>query len=231
MDKIEKVSATALKLKTLRNRAGLSVRAVGASIGMPPTTYASYEDKFKKPFIPVELAKKLAEVFAPRGVGKDEVLALAGIVASSQPEPQTPAGTTCRNDDGAEYVRIPVYDRFATDGGGQPAFHYMSMGLLRTFSDAPADHLAFVRVTGDSMEPLLFDGDLALVDTSPTRLSAPAIYGFVMDGGVVIKHASRRLDTGAVTLISHNPRYEPQTVSGPDKLHILGRIVFSIRKL
>lgn len=48
---------------------------------MPPSTYAAYEDpkKFKKPILPFDLAKRLAELFAEHGVPKHETMELAGV--------------------------------------------------------------------------------------------------------------------------------------------------------
>lgn len=72
------------KLKELRNRTGpkrLSSRVVADALGMPASTYAAYEDpnKFKKPIIPFDLAKRLADLFADHGVPRSETMALAGV--------------------------------------------------------------------------------------------------------------------------------------------------------
>lgn len=138
---------------------------------------------------------------------------------------------------GAEFARIPVYDVHLSAGYGATNstenildFYTIGMNMLRDFTDAPINRLVFVRVKGDSMEPLLTTGDWVLVDTRETRLATPAIYAFVNDGEAIIKHASQHLETGAVTLFSHNPKYEPQTITNPDCLRVIGRIALSIRK-
>lgn len=48
---------------------------------MPHTTYAAYESpaKFKKPILPLDLAKRVALVLADHGVPPNEVMALAGV--------------------------------------------------------------------------------------------------------------------------------------------------------
>lgn len=139
--------------------------------------------------------------------------------------------------DGTEFARIPVYDVRLSAGGGASNydetpidFYTIGMSMLRDFTDAPVKRLAFVKVKGDSMEPLFTTGDWVLVDTRETHLATPAVYAFVNDGEAVIKHASQHMETGAVTLISHNPKYEPQTITRPECLHVIGRIVLSIRK-
>lgn len=48
---------------------------------MPSSTYAAYEDpaKFKKPILPLDLAKRLADVLELRDVRRADVMALAGV--------------------------------------------------------------------------------------------------------------------------------------------------------
>lgn len=69
------------QLKAIRDRAGLSVRKMAMALDVPASTYAAYEDpaKFKKPILPLALAKKIAAVLEPRGIGVAEVMALAGL--------------------------------------------------------------------------------------------------------------------------------------------------------
>lgn len=71
------------KLKELRGRAvpKLSVRKLAEALGMPPSTYAAYEDpaKFKKPILPLNLAKQIADVLVPMGIDRSDVLQLAGL--------------------------------------------------------------------------------------------------------------------------------------------------------
>lgn len=57
------------------------MRKLAAELGIPPSTYAAYEDpnKFKKPILPLDFAKKLASVVTRNGVEVEEVMALAGI--------------------------------------------------------------------------------------------------------------------------------------------------------
>ena len=56
------------RLKALREKSGLSVRKTAAAINMTATTYQYYEQGFKKPHLPRELALALADVFSEHGV-------------------------------------------------------------------------------------------------------------------------------------------------------------------
>jgi hypothetical protein len=60
---------------------------------MAASSYAFYEDanKFKKRFLPVELAQSLVAPLTMRGVDVADVLALAGIGDASTAEPVPPA--------------------------------------------------------------------------------------------------------------------------------------------
>lgn len=45
-----------------------------------PSSYAFYEDRrYKKPILPLDLAKRLADLFEARGIPRSETLALAGL--------------------------------------------------------------------------------------------------------------------------------------------------------
>lgn len=69
------------KLKALRVESGLSVRALAIGLGMPASTYAAYEDpaKFKKPILPLDLAKRIADKLEVCGVDRSKVMELAGL--------------------------------------------------------------------------------------------------------------------------------------------------------
>jgi phage repressor protein C with HTH and peptisase S24 domain len=80
-------SSIGKSLKALRARAGMSVREVADALGRPASTYASYEDKFKKPYLPMELALELVRVWSPRGVARGDILALTGLDQGASDDP------------------------------------------------------------------------------------------------------------------------------------------------
>ncbi|HEX7968019.1 MAG TPA: helix-turn-helix transcriptional regulator, partial [Stellaceae bacterium] len=72
------VSAASRQLKQLRQRAGLSIREVAQALGMEHgSSYQHYEDRFKRPFLPLELVMKLVPLFQAGGVEAGELYALA----------------------------------------------------------------------------------------------------------------------------------------------------------
>lgn len=87
----ERMSSAALRLKELRKSAipALTVRAMADALGIPFGTYSSYETpaRYKKPFLPMDLTRKVASVLSDRGVDPAEVMKLAGLTAEeAEPE-------------------------------------------------------------------------------------------------------------------------------------------------
>lgn len=75
-----KPAPAAERLKTLRREAGLSLREMARELGLSPTSYQHYEDRFKRPYLPVDLATRVISVLARRGLTTD---ALADLVLSA----------------------------------------------------------------------------------------------------------------------------------------------------
>jgi transcriptional regulator with XRE-family HTH domain len=74
-----------VKLRKLRERAGLSMREVAEALGYPHASgYQRYEDAdmYTKKYISVEMAEKLVPLLSGRGnppIKPEEVMALAGL--------------------------------------------------------------------------------------------------------------------------------------------------------
>lgn len=63
----------------------MSIRDVAQQVDSAGSTYAYYESpRFKKDVIPVSMARRLAELWAPRGVDSGQVMALAGMTSGEQ---------------------------------------------------------------------------------------------------------------------------------------------------
>lgn len=139
MAAMAETSAAARDLKRLRERSGLSIREVASAIERPASTYASYEDKYRKPYLPLELAKQLEAVLVGRGepaITSNDVLALAGVTralfagepgagASDRPNrdrpgpDRTPQRRQARPaETAAALAPIPELDVRALAGGG-----------------------------------------------------------------------------------------------------------------
>jgi len=214
----------------LRQRSGLSIRQVAEALGMEHgSSYQHYEDRFKKPLMPLDLVLKLVPIFEPRGVEAAELFALAGVDGSGH----RPLASTARPEAGAPTLRIEELDVRAgagsglTDGGNRPVAEWqIPSEIIRGYTTAPAAELRIITVLGDSMEPTLMPGQRALVDTGDRRPSPPGIF-VVWDGlGLVVKRVQLlpHTDPPRVKITSDNQAYEPYERS-LDEAYIQGRVI------
>lgn len=89
-----------------------------------------------------------------------------------------------------------------------------------------------IQVRGNSMEPLLQDGDRVLVDTTQTTPSPDGVYVFDDGGGPEVKELQRvrGSDPQKVDIISANKDYSTSRVP-LDQIRIVGRVVAAIRRI
>ena len=215
-------SPAARKLKQLRQRAGLSIREVAHALGMEHgSSYQHYEDRFRKPHLPLDLMRKLVPVFAKGGVESSELLALAGVEAR----------TSGPGD--ATMLRIEELDVRASAGAGLVgseervvAQWQVPTEIVRGYSTAPAAELRIITVMGDSMEPALMPGQRVLVDTGDRLPSPPGIF-VVWDGlGLVVKRIQvlPHTEPPKVKITSDNAKYDPYERT-LDEAYIQGRVI------
>jgi repressor LexA len=126
--------------------------------------------------------------------------------------------------------KLPVYGSVAAGEGDFADNHIVD------YEEAPAKYKRgdyfYLTVDGDSMEPLLHNGDYALCKRTPTVDSGTiAIVAIDGDVGVVKKVI---YDETTVTLISYNSeKYPPRSFKDREKLRlrILGEVIESKTKL
>jgi hypothetical protein len=84
-----------------------------------------------------------------------------------------------------------------------------------------------VSVSGDSMEPALFDGDTIIIDTLVDRVDASGVYVIRLGVDLLVKRIQRRLD-GALIISSDNKKYEAEELSAArsGELRVEGRLVW-----
>jgi phage repressor protein C with HTH and peptisase S24 domain len=133
-----------------------------------------------------------------------------------------------------DWVDVPRLSLDASAGPGSLAGEEAPIGAFR-FSARwlrgqgldPA-RLSAIAVAGDSMEPLLRDGDEILVDTAPRPLR-DGIYVARLDDALLVKRIALGRG-GTVSLISANPAYPP--IEAPrDELEVIGRVVWKSGRL
>jgi len=136
-------------------------------------------------------------------------------------------------------VQIPEYEISFSGGPGRVALDYeildapaveatYRLSWLHQQRLFPGDLKRF-KVTGSSMEPLLFEGDTILVNTAentPDLLRDGKVYAIRYGRELRVKRLYRRLD-GTLILRSDNPRYEDETVPpelASEHITIIGRV-------
>lgn len=133
-------------------------------------------------------------------------------------------------------VLIPRYAATLAAGSGQwnegrqlvDYLPFTSDFLRERLNRSSAHGLVILEAKGDSMLPTIHDGELLLVDESDTRI-VDGIFAFVLDGDARLKRFRKTID--GVTLISDNPAYDPEKVTGAamKKLQIIGRPLLGLQ--
>lgn len=160
-------------LKAMREKAGLSVRAVAEALDRPASTYASYEDKFKKPFLPVDLARALIPIFEPKGISRHEILALAGLDMEPPPRRPAPSPPADEIDTRSLPRNLPILGSGAAGEDGMFEFNGQTLDYVRRPPRIAAVRDAYaLYVTGESMTPWREHGDLVIVHPhQPVRVN------------------------------------------------------------
>lgn len=89
-----------------------------------------------------------------------------------------------------------------------------------------ADKLKVFHVSGDSMEPVLFDGDSITVNTADTEILNGRVYAFTYAGEFRVKRL-RKLMNGSISVLSDNPSWDTEIIPTAEtvNIHIVGRVV------
>jgi repressor LexA len=183
---------------------------VAEAINITQTTYARYESGKRAPR--PAILTKLAEYFK---VSTDYLLG-----ATENPLP--PNAYPVEN-----LVAIPVMGSVRCGPGGLAYEEYEGFELADVKNPSEYFHL---RVTGDSMEPDIKAGMLALVhkqeDVESGELAVVVIDG---DEGTLKKVIKRE---GTIILQAFNPKVEPRIFTGEElsEVHIVGKVVETKRK-
>lgn len=90
--------------------------------------------------------------------------------------------------------------------------------------------LSLLPARGDSMLPLIHDGDMMLVDESDRRPGARGgVYVIRLDGALIVKRVSVRAEQA--TIASDNPDYPPIAPRAASDLEVTGRVIWLSRSL
>ncbi len=121
---------------------------------------------------------------------------------------------------GSTYLDVPVTE----------TIRHFPIEWLRLYTRADPANLIFAQGVGDSMMPTLLDSDLLLIDCSQQSLNVSDKIWAVSYAGLGAVKRLRAKPDGGVDLLSDNTLV-PNVTAYDGELHILGRVVASVRKM
>ena len=197
------------RIKSLRTAAGMKQAELAAQLHVSQAALSGYENgQFEATN---DVYRKIAENF---GVTLDYLMGTAPISVKMDP------------------VRIPVEGMVAA---GYP--HFADEEILDFEEVSPGlaarGELFGLRVTGQSMEPMIMDGDIAIVRRQDDAENGDTVVAKVNGDEATVKKLRRSTDM--LTLVPINPTFEPLffTPQQVDELpvRIIGKVVELRRKL
>ena len=136
-------------------------------------------------------------------------------------------------------VEIPLRDTQARAGAGlalaeQSIIDQVSVKATwaSQFSRSGAlDDLSFIQAEGDSMQPLIHNGDQLLVDTGVTQAYSDGLFLFFSQSGLSVKRLTLNPVTQTASIKSDNPLYEDFHNIPLDEVRLAGEVVWVGRTL
>lgn len=217
----------------LDRRPGLRA-ALAARLGVTVRTVDNYANGTRRPG-----PAQILEIASVLGTTTDELLGASGTSASRR-EPRSVELL------GEDYTTIALLNVLASAGPGTTvdvAEEVERIAFRRDWLariDVAPQNAALVTARGHSMEPLIWDGDLVMIDMSQTEpaqrpMGRPGRRGprdeiFVLDqAGETRLKAVRRNAKDQIILYSENANvFQPELYAGPDlaELRFIGKVVW-----
>ncbi len=208
------------RLEQLADEKGVSLKALSEMIGRN----SAYLQQFIKRGTPKKLEeddrKMLAQFF---GVSEGELSAASFVGVKDK------SYTSAKPMRESIYVNVPRLDVGASAGPGAlptgedafDAFRFSHRWLAEQGLEGA--QLSAITVEGDSMEPLLNNGDEILVDRSPQPFR-DGVHVVRLDDALLVKRVANT-GGGRLALLSQNMAYPPIDVAAQD-VEIIGRVVW-----
>lgn len=222
---------------------GMSVADMAATFEVGTSTIQRYEAGERTPdaFFLARVAERanIDVVWLLYG-GDGPTTKGAGATRPAEQSPAISCSDTLGNPvDLSEFVVVPRYSTKASAGHGSavdgngPLFTmaFRRYWIEKYLGAAPQD-LAVLSVKGDSMEGVLNDRDVILINCADTHASA-GLYVLRIDGALFVKRL-QRLPGGVLQVSSANDAYEPFTVNlaePHEDFSVIGRVVWFGRQV
>jgi len=204
------------RLLELSQARGVSLASLSDFLGRNPSYLQQFIRKGSPRRLEEEDRRKLAAFF---GVAEDELRETQDKSYASSPN----------RDNAADWVEVPRLDLGASAGAGRLTDHEAAFDTFRFSRRWLAEQgldgaqLSAITVAGDSMEPVLNDGDEILIDRSP-RPFRDGIHVVRLGDALLVKRVAQS-GAGRLALLSQNLAYPPIEVAA-DEVTIIGRVVW-----
>lgn len=250
----EDVDLSKLKDRLLfaRKRKNLSQKELVDLVGMSQPTYSALESgKNKRTSYLPELAKALgvpvtflsgedllnnSEIELTETMDRESeiydnrVRSVIHLKRSSIPR------VISRSNDGNKRHEIPLMDiKFSCGDGESIEFHFEAMSQSLTFNDSfftkrgvNPENCRMLRATGDSMEPVVYDGDCFMIDLTDNVIRDGQIYAVYFEGEAMLKRVFKE-SGGELKLVSDNKeKYREKSVNQENGagFKVIGRAIY-----
>ena len=135
-----------------------------------------------------------------------------------------------------DFEFIPMAEAKLSAGGGafvlsesmRDYYAFRTDWLTKTLSSVK--NAILMRVTGDSMEPTIYDGDTVMLDTGRTHIYDGSIYALRMEDTIMIKRLSLRPGNKIQVIPDNRKEYDAYETDRKD-IHVLAQVVWFARVL
>lgn len=236
------------RLKEARLARGLTQEKLGTAVGVAKPTIAGYEAGYRDPDM-----VRLQSLMDVLGIDANflfqdemkEATRYALSVSNDWARPLNDAYSTApvlTQQNVCKLLDIPHVEPGVNNNIAEPAtidmivYDYPAAAGLPLYAESDFERVSFpedeipsgadfgIRISGDSMEPTIHDGDIVWVRKQP-EISNGQIGIFMLGDSSVCKRARCRADGRITALESDNPTYKPIKNSDLEDLRIVGKVL------
>ena len=226
------------RIRTIRDRSGITQRAWAESYGKGQSTWAAYESGKRQPDL-----ETLSLLHLNEGVNLNWLLTGTGdawrtslpVVQHSDDDSAEleSIGLTYKSITEGEFTRVPIYDMpMGAGGGGDGEYSNEIRGYGKFLSNWLRDVVrlnnpanAFVApVYGDSMADFLMDGDLVIGEFNQ-NIDTDGTWAVVYDSDILVKHVDKPRGHHPLILKSENRRFDDIEVRDGISFYVIGRVL------
>lgn len=218
------------RMKSIRKQQGISADQLAESIGVSRSTIFRYE-KGDIEKMPIEVVANVASslhvsLIDLMGISNDSISEkITEIVSKLNPDRQQNVYNYADNqlrEQNGKVVNLPLVGKSAAN----PAeLTYGDVEIEHDdFTDVPHGADTAIRIQGDSMEPLIHDGQIIFYHQQEEVENGEIAIVEIDGDGVTCKQIYYDYTSDEVILRSINKKYEPRHVKD-DQVRIIGRVI------